>query len=274
VIKILGYLSVSALKTARLVCRAFRTASISIVTHLSYDCRTAPESIDPLTLAHDLPVFTSLSKLDLHVTLPQCTAVLELPNVCSALCSLHLVKGLEELTSAQSLGALAPRLATATQLTTFWVEEFLLNQPDSGIPLAYALGACRGIQELRLGLVDKVEVAQAVLQVSTLRTLHCAWDGDESYETVIGNVSFLTRLQSLGVVSANAEVDCRYQGVAVLNQLTNLTFGWVPRNLRRLTQLSSLASLRVLSLDVCILHGSARTDYAANGGAAGGDLLA
>jgi hypothetical protein len=231
----------SALKTARLVCRAFRTASISIITYLSYDSRTARRSIEPLILAHDVHGFTSVSKLDLHLSLPQCTAMLKFPPVFSALCTLHLVKGREEPSPALSLAALAPLLAAATQLTTLWVEGSLLDQPDSGFQLAYALGACCGIQELRLGKYTG-DVAQAVLQVSTLRTLRC--DRDEDWA---GTISSLTGLHSLGVVLAETDEDI--QTIAVLTQLTHLDLDFDSDTVDRVTELSSLASLRVLCSD-------------------------
>eukprot|EP00884_Botryococcus_braunii_P000300 jgi/Botrbrau1/10270/Bobra.0140s0023.1 len=244
-VKILARLDPSAVKTARLVCRAFRAASLPSITYLGNNL-TDLDSTKQLTLAHDLRVFTSVTCLDLRVSLPQCTSALALPGVCSTLCRLHLVEGKEELTPADSLAALAPLLATATRLTAFWVDSFLLDQPTAAVPLAYALGACRAMQMLTLDIcrTHDADIPYAALQISSLATLHV----NISDMSPLSKVSSLTRLQSLGSLSLSCDNDVDL--VVALTQLTHLTLHAAEWSFpESITRLSKLSGLQVLSLD-------------------------
>lgn len=144
------------LKTAPLVCRAFRSASVPCITRLSYDCENKGSDSEasaasedeehptshPSILADRLQRFPCVKHLHLRITQPFDEPVLEVPAVRSTLCSLELMAR-EDWEMGEpdphSLEALTPRLAQASRLTPLSVE--MRGLPDTGRQLGHYLGA-------------------------------------------------------------------------------------------------------------------------------------
>eukprot|EP00884_Botryococcus_braunii_P001710 jgi/Botrbrau1/1153/Bobra.0162s0042.1 len=249
---ILGRLDGSALRTARLACRAFRAASVPCVRALchSYSSSSQPEAAAPDLLPHCLRVFPFIIRLELSIVLPSGAAVLQLSEVTSRLAHLKLQMGSTQGSSGDALRALAPSLAAAPRLTALEVGGAFLDSPNAGDSLAHALRACRSLEGLFLDIEDTMDdpegLLAAALEAPSLRNLRFGhMVSDDLLTVAIRNTSRLTRLQGLDGVLwgyTDAEVNC----IAALTQLTSLAMYGITYSESYSIQLSSLSALQVL----------------------------
>jgi F-box domain len=94
--KILGLLGHSFLLTARLTCKVFRAASIPCIIYISVDpCKLRwcerEGCLVPQLLQLRLRVFSSIRQLELYIDHPKDAAALEVHDVLSTLCKLHVL---------------------------------------------------------------------------------------------------------------------------------------------------------------------------------------
>eukprot|EP00884_Botryococcus_braunii_P021271 jgi/Botrbrau1/7828/Bobra.9_2s0009.1 len=251
-IKILASLDLFTLRMTRLVCKAFREASIPRITVLW--CNSLRFDTTPEWLAHGLVVFSSIRELHLGLALPRDASMVVLPTVVSTLRSLTVTfLGKKEAVSC-SWEALVPRLAGATQLTALTIDR--MDVQGAGFKLADGLRAFTALEKLDLHAIPNGEgenLAEAVLELSRLRRLGCmCWveDGDCFKETVIHNASRMTRLQSLEW-RAQSKI-AGLEQIATLTQLTSLLlhtrrYAWGISS--DLLQLSCLTAMQVLRLE-------------------------
>lgn len=247
-IKILISLDKSSLRTARLVCKAFRAASIPCITFLCANFRLPNYSAIQSNVARDLGVFTSLRHQKLCMDLPTSVAVLQLDTVCSALCELHLESNLSNRLRANSWDAISACLIRASRLTTLSLKCASWEEPTTE-RLLTTLQGCSSLVELQLGynVIPDTAVAQVILEsIPTLRYLGCGGWSIFS-EALCSNTSMMTRLEILrGIV---LETDGDVQCVVALTRLTHLEVScleeeWQPQ----ITQLCQLSRLQVLKM--------------------------
>eukprot|EP00884_Botryococcus_braunii_P009257 jgi/Botrbrau1/18332/Bobra.0179s0059.1 len=246
-IKILAKLDLSSLRKSRLVCKAFRTASIPCITKLQGNCLT--NEMTPVTLAHSLSAFSSITELRLRVALPRDASVFVLPAALSTLRSLALeFFGTWEAVS-HSWELSVPRLAGATQLTALSINSRRIE--GAGFKLADSLRAFTTLEELTLHAIPAGEaetLAEAVSELPRLCKLR-SFPGDDCFwGSLVRNATRMTRLQSLAWLDASP--DSGWEQLASLTQLTYLRFGLAVRSdaPSHVTQLSRLSSLQVLNL--------------------------
>eukprot|EP00884_Botryococcus_braunii_P001704 jgi/Botrbrau1/11534/Bobra.0393s0013.1 len=237
-VKVLAWLDGTTLKTARLVCRRFRAASIPSISGISVICRddTNPGTFDRLQ------GFTSLENLVLRISLPRDWPLLQCPRVISKLRKLDLFGVWDEGPAAPGLLVdLAQTLAPATRLTALALRW--------GQQLAHVLGACPSVQklEIRLGnymLQDQEGFAQAVLEPPNLAAF-CASSINIGWRGLLPSISQLTRLQALEHVPLMRKADI--EALAVLTQLTRLSIVQWYDHWLEMTLLSSLSLLQSFS---------------------------
>eukprot|EP00884_Botryococcus_braunii_P004248 jgi/Botrbrau1/13824/Bobra.0056s0066.1 len=185
--KILGILDPKMLMAARLVCRAFRAASIPSITALQYQSWTAQGPTSANDLACRLQVFTSVCTLDLGINLFSIPYFFEARGVLSKLRRLQLSRPEMEL-CADELRHRATAIAAATQLTALEVSRELWEVPGFGILLPGTLEACTALRDLRL------EICETPEQVDV-------WEG------LLGKSALLSRLEALGSVVLYGKAD-------------------------------------------------------------------
>eukprot|EP00884_Botryococcus_braunii_P003634 jgi/Botrbrau1/13271/Bobra.0074s0019.1 len=221
--KILGILDPKMLMAARLVCRAFRAASIPCITALRYPSQYVQDPSPSRDLACRLQVFTSVCTLDLGLNLLSDPYFFEAPGVLSVLRRLRL-SWLEMELCAEDLRHLPTTLAAATQLTPLEISGEFCEVPGFGIPLAQCLGAYTALRDLSLGVCDYHQ--------------HTVWEG------LLGKSAQFSRLEALGSVVLYGKAD--FEAVAALTQLTRLSLDVRSGETQHLTLLSSLTTLQSL----------------------------
>jgi hypothetical protein len=252
---IMEYLDIYSLSAARLVCKAFRAASVPCIKSLSLKlfgpcCKCLENKLRQYPLPQRLQAFPCVTALDLVIRLPINGEVLE----CSA--ALPLIRSLYVLLIDDCLATYAPRLEEATGLTSLE-----LHICKAGSQVADALRACSNLQVLELGLrfEDPAALQQLAKEVapatSNLRKLSI---GDEEqreamapfWKTLMRESPDMSRLQILdGLVLDEWEHDAAH--VAAFSQLICLRAA-CPRGVwwtSEVTQLSRLTDLLVLGLD-------------------------
>eukprot|EP00884_Botryococcus_braunii_P006721 jgi/Botrbrau1/1604/Bobra.0185s0019.1 len=239
---ILDCLDTSALRKARLTCKAFRAASVPCVRAL---CSPQPDM-----LPHCLRVFPFMVRLELSIALPRGAAVLQLPEVTSRLAHLKLRVDSTQGSSADALRALAPSLAAAPQLTTLEVGGAFLDSPNAGGPLAHALRACRSLESLFLDVGHTVRDPEGLFaaapEAPSLSNLRFSDRADADLLSIaIRSTSRLTRLQGLDSV-LNGRTDAEVKCIAALTQLTSLAMYGIRNWESYSVQISSLFALQVL----------------------------
>jgi hypothetical protein len=249
--KILACLDLSTLRMSRLVCRAFRNASIHHITRLwcNYLMDNVPVLLTPARLAHGLSVFSVITELHLLFSLPRDASTLVFPAVLSRLHSLTLGPVGEEQAVSCSWEAIVPRLAGSTLLTSL---TFISpNVQIYGFKFADSLRAFTALEDLELRAIpagDEEELGEAVSELPRLRTLRILVRDDRFMDTVVRNASRMTRLQALEWCEEPRSG--QWEHLALLTQLTFLSMSfWAnsPLDLT-LTPLSRLTSIQVLRL--------------------------
>eukprot|EP00884_Botryococcus_braunii_P005101 jgi/Botrbrau1/14592/Bobra.242_2s0002.1 len=260
-LKILAKLDGTALRTARLVCRALRAACVAVITSMSYDCHLAegpqagtpggPDPASPADLAERLRVFPCIHSLDLSIALHNDLLMLAIPGALSKLRELTLWAAPDPC--AASLGLLAELLPVATGLTRLVLNPCMLTSFQDGDYLARAVRACRRLQKLEfLGwyhewTTNMDGITQAIVQSPTLsafRNQHCGWNR-WLWDHLLPTESQLTRLLSLEGVGI--EEEDQVEALASLTQLTRLSFSTVGPASSHVSLLSSLCAMQVLS---------------------------
>eukprot|EP00884_Botryococcus_braunii_P018059 jgi/Botrbrau1/4937/Bobra.0122s0019.1 len=245
-IKILARVDLSTLRLSRLLCKAFRRASIPRISCLRCNCLSS--DITPARLAGGLSMFPAITELHLGLALPRDASMLFLPAVPSTLRSLRLefVGGRDAV--SHSWEAIVPRLAGATQLTALAIARVAVQ--GSGFKLADSLTAFTALEELTLHAIPAGEaetLAEAVLQLPRLHKVQSCDVDDRFMDTVLRNASRMTRLQSLTWLGRSRGGGLEH--VALLTQLTSLELTPKVRTMSsHLVQLSRLTSLQVLIL--------------------------
>jgi hypothetical protein len=262
-VRVLGNLDVSELRTVRLVCKAFRAASIPCITVLTLN--SAYETSHALrSVGHRLRVLTSVTSLNVRIHLPKHAWFLQLADVASTLSKLKLLLWDADHQEAafSSLAAVAPALAAATRLTSLELVAEEASFPEAGIHVASAVRACRALRELTIAvpLEDYQAVAAAILEVPALHALNSELDPAENllfWEAIAQSPHRMSRFQSLeGVALIPEGMESRVvPQLADLTQLTCLEMvrtGWSlellhhrPRGIAQLSLLSALQVLRI-----------------------------
>jgi hypothetical protein len=167
-VDILASLERRGLRTARLVCRAFRAASIPCVTYLKHDCDTEMDDILGDHLLHCLRVFPCVVDRVLCGTPRSVVDMLREPGVLPRLQKLSLSGQhvWEDNGAASSIGDLLPLLPAATRLTNLEVLSFSLTSVKAAAHLARALAACPALEQVHIG---SLYVARDVVSPSPLR---------------------------------------------------------------------------------------------------------
>jgi hypothetical protein len=140
-LKILALLDGTALRTARLVCKALRAVCVAVISSMSYDCHLAadgprrgtpggPDPASPAELAKRLRAFPCIESLDLSITLHNDVLMLACPGALSKLRELTLWAA-PKLRPA-SLGLLAESLPAATGLTRLALVPYILALSTKG----------------------------------------------------------------------------------------------------------------------------------------------
>jgi hypothetical protein len=247
--KIIGLLGHPFLLTARLVCKAFRAASISFITRVRVDLskfRGFQGLPEPSLLEQRMRVFSSISHLELVLNHQGETDALRVPAVLSTLCKLCLAP------YAVPLPPVLPFLPTATRLTFLEVDAMYVD-PRTVESLPDTIRACRHLQELVLlynawwynAATDAIEreVAEAILDISPLRAFTGRyWKSNAFWRPILRGLDRLPALRSLGGVWIEDEVEPTR--LRALSQLTYLGWegcpAWVVPHLSRLSKLQAL----------------------------------
>eukprot|EP00884_Botryococcus_braunii_P008393 jgi/Botrbrau1/17555/Bobra.0166s0003.1 len=257
-IKILAGLDLSTLMMSRLVCNAFRKASIPSITCLRWNFSRFP--ISAAQSAHRLSVVSSITELHLGLTLPRDASMLALPAVLSALRSLTLEFGGSEEAVSRSWEAVVPRLAGATQLTALTIDRVHVGG-GFGYKLVDSLRALTALEELALHAIPNMEakpLAEAVSELSNLRKLRISYWYSRCLESAIRHLARMTRLQSLEWLAfprsgdwENLRTQMPPLPVQSMSWATN-SHSQVIRQLSRLTSLQvlRLPNTRYLSMDL------------------------
>eukprot|EP00884_Botryococcus_braunii_P003336 jgi/Botrbrau1/13002/Bobra.0389s0001.1 len=248
--RILACLDGLALKTARLVCRGFRAASVPTVTSLTW--LYTPGNRE--SLAHVLSVYTSVINLDLKISWGGRELRLESlwPMLCSKLCRLQVVPSWPNDLPDDFLVELVPLLPSASHLTSLCLSGSALKSVNVGAQLAQVLEACPSLQQLQLNAFscsrsDLEGIAAAIAKAPTALTVHLqnpyAWPLLDRHP----HESVLTRLQSLDGVGVESlmEIDLLAHQTR-LTQLTARCFVPEVQRPRSLLALSRLSALQVL----------------------------
>eukprot|EP00884_Botryococcus_braunii_P004658 jgi/Botrbrau1/14193/Bobra.182_3s0126.1 len=182
-------------------------------------------------MGHLLGAFTSLTYLDLCISLPQDLPLLQCPGVISKLRELDVYGIWDPGSAAQGLLiGLAQTLAPATCLTSLALEvtipaETAVQPSDSGLQLAHLLGACPSVRRLELRgdhiwIEDPEVLGQAVMEAQNLSAF-CADVRNRLWRSLVPGIAQLTRLQALEHVPLDGEA--AIDALAALTQLTSLS---------------------------------------------------
>eukprot|EP00884_Botryococcus_braunii_P009899 jgi/Botrbrau1/18910/Bobra.177_2s0067.1 len=231
---ILGGLDPRMLMAARLVCRAFRAASIPCVTALRYQSPYARDPSSVRDLTSRLQVFTSVGSLDLDINLFPISNFFEAPRVLSLLRRLRLSWRKMEICDDE-VRHLATSVAAATQLTALEISGELCKVEGFGILLAQSLEACSALRDLRLEICD----------------VHPPLDIDV-WEGFRGKSAPLSRLEAVGTVILYSKE--HFEDLAALTQLMRLSLDVRSRETLHLTLLSSLTALQSLHVACSTWH--------------------
>jgi hypothetical protein len=253
VIKILAMLDLSFLRTAQLVCKTFRKASIPRISCLRCNCLRS--HVMPQELAHGLSEFSSVSELHLSLAVPRDASVLLLPAGLSTLRSLIATFTDDKAAASHSWEDIVPSLARATQLTALTIDHVAPH--SAGFKLAASLSSFTTLEKLDLHAIPNGEgqsLAEVVLELPRLERLGCWAEHDGGFmETVVCNASRMTRLQSLDLQAGQWSGTVGLEQLATLTQLTSLCFGErVLCTSSQLLQLSCLTSVQVLRLGMSL----------------------
>eukprot|EP00884_Botryococcus_braunii_P007314 jgi/Botrbrau1/16584/Bobra.0068s0015.1 len=257
-VKILASLERRGLRTARLVCRAFRAASIPCVTCLTYDCDTEMDEIVWDPLLYCLQVFTCVIDLVLYGSPEGVVDMLREPGVLPRLRTLKLFgeHEWEKDGAASSICDLVPLLPGATRLTSLKVLPCLITSVKAAAHLARALAACPALEQLHIGsryIAPDVFGCAALRQVLGNRSLRGFdyvefYDNDWLWTCMMADLARLTHLQALEEVPLRSRADC--EALAAHTQLSRLAVSVPDDASVLLALLSCLTALQVLRLKV------------------------
>eukprot|EP00884_Botryococcus_braunii_P010398 jgi/Botrbrau1/1935/Bobra.0005s0033.3 len=254
-VKMFGSLDMKTLKVGRLVCNTFRAASIPCIHGVTINSGNVANPITPERTGELLAGFTSLTSLQLRVGLPRDAPMLHGPWVLSKLRNLHLWWSWERGPAGEGLGAHAPLLTAATQLTALRIEG-PTETMDFGAQLAQVLEACPSVQKLALAgeMWDNQGVAMAILEAPKLSSIsiNTLW----LWDSLLPGISQLTMLQALDDVPLQSLADV--EALVPLTRLTRLSLNMnhassefayqqLPPILS--TTLNSLSSMQVLHFE-------------------------
>eukprot|EP00884_Botryococcus_braunii_P006771 jgi/Botrbrau1/16095/Bobra.7_2s0061.1 len=259
--KILSSLDPSSIRTARLVCRAFRAAFIPCITSLPFIYRRELE--DAQDLLNDCHIaFTAIRNLDLCIHLPADLPALGHPLVLLTLRSLHLLlRPTISVHYKDCLHSFGLQLAEAARLTALEFDMTELKvRCDRGIGTQYlssALASCRSLVKLTLeGLQPTLQFLRPLLAATMLRKLSLFSEFTLYRRAILEEGgSLLMGLQSLEVMPLTSEEDI--SKVAALTQLTRLGTDFTPVRWRpEILELSRLSAMQELGIDAPTLSTS------------------
>jgi hypothetical protein len=238
----------TTLKTARLVCKAFRRGSITCIKSLVFNLGEHPTAHS--TVVRRLKVFSFVTHLEISEDIGNVQALMTLPAVSSILCRLR-VSSLPNASPIRTyLEALAPAFRAATRLTALELHISSLWFLQE----ARVLSDCNSLQEVSLlggrelwnpPNVNKYDLAEAILSLPSLNTICSSFDNYLWWEPLLERAVQKTQLQSLrGVACFFEDV---FQSLVLLTRLNCLELCIVRLDSYH-SQLSKLSSLRVFRL--------------------------
>jgi hypothetical protein len=248
---ILAFLRGDHLRMARVVCRAFRAASIQCVTTLGFCGPNTSWKI----INERLQVFNSVKCLDLTIRRARQASLLQRPAILSRLRELRL--------TCRRPDAIIPLLAAASQLTKLEVEvdrDLWLHDRQFPGQLDRALGGfrCSAVVTLRLTDGGQVPGYKSFKGIDNTPISHLIVCGIHLRDVNDRHVplTHFSRLECLELV--NVEPD-QVEAVAALTQLTRLglalaTSGHIRTELMPLSQLTALQELKVANFDTLCMQ--------------------
>eukprot|EP00884_Botryococcus_braunii_P016890 jgi/Botrbrau1/3885/Bobra.0183s0106.1 len=155
------------LKTARLACQAFRSASIPCITKPSSAPGTQGSSSDVLSSRTNITNLHLVTNLHLQASPPYVMPPLHLPAIVSSLSSLQLV--LDRESTHRSVAAIIPTLSSGTRLTPLqFATENALSAYEIGLP-PRLFQSCPALRELSMHLQHREHGNPGVPSAALLR---------------------------------------------------------------------------------------------------------
>eukprot|EP00884_Botryococcus_braunii_P017506 jgi/Botrbrau1/4439/Bobra.0348s0028.1 len=268
-VKILGLLGSQALMTARLVCSAWRAASIGAITRL-FMCHSSEQEVQdgvdppslpqdvsysrplsPDTLAARLQVLTCVSSLEFFIwdqedlavlRIPGCRTLLKYLGLSSSAYNAEEFAGVTQLTGLSLTGQLRPGLVS--QCT--WLRELYFRNDDGNeaawvevLPLVAGLPHLMELGYVPLAREDVVE------GVAALTKLTQVW-GDDSTCRTLSSLTAIRGLRSLSVGNAHQDGGVLEEFLYSAPQLEQLVLGSTSRGVAvALGSLSNLTCVRL-----------------------------